>query len=115
MHFARKPNLPRRASWEVGEVVEEDVVPLLDTLNRLENQHVLNGSTQLFGGGLGTYGAQPWSVTAPIYGPEKVVRVQMEYVREQFAICALPAMSCVTPVPLPPPFTSTETDLSTLP
>jgi 4-cresol dehydrogenase (hydroxylating) len=80
--------MPRPEAFQQSTVSvsrEEDVVPLLDTLNRLENQHVLNGSTQLFGGGLGTYGAQPWSVTAPIYGPEKVVRAQMEYVREQFA------------------------------
>ncbi|MEN9705060.1 MAG: 4-cresol dehydrogenase [hydroxylating] flavoprotein subunit [Pseudomonadota bacterium] len=80
--------MPRPEAFQQSTISvsrEEDVIPLLDTLNRLENQHVLNGSTQLFGGGLGTYGAQPWSVTAPIYGPEKVVRVQMEYVREQFA------------------------------
>jgi 4-cresol dehydrogenase (hydroxylating) len=57
----------------------EDVVPLIDTVNLLENQHVVNGSTQLFGGG-----AQ-WQVQVPIYGPEKVVRAQMEYCKEMFA------------------------------
>ena len=30
---------------------DEDIVPMLDALNRLENQHVVNGSTQIFGGG----------------------------------------------------------------
>ena len=30
---------------------DEDIVPMLDVLNLLENQHVVNGSTQIFGGG----------------------------------------------------------------
>ncbi|MEY4761994.1 MAG: 4-cresol dehydrogenase [hydroxylating] flavoprotein subunit, partial [Pseudomonadota bacterium] len=80
--------MPRPEAYQQSSISvsrEEDVVPLLDTLNRLENQHVLNGSTALFGGGVGTFGVQPWTVLAPIYGPEKVVRAQMDYVREQFA------------------------------
>jgi (+)-pinoresinol hydroxylase len=67
---------------------EEDIVGLLDTLNLLENQHVLNGSTQLFAGAFGpqaTPGGPSWTVTVPIYGPEKVVRAQMDYAKEQFA------------------------------
>jgi 4-cresol dehydrogenase (hydroxylating) len=80
--------MPRPEAFQQATISierEADLVPLLDTLNRLENQHVVTGSTGLFGGGLGGFGAQGWSVTAPIYGPEKVVRAQMEYVREQFA------------------------------
>lgn len=83
--------MPRPEAFQQATVSvprEEDVVPLLDTLNLLENQHVVNGSTQLFGGRVGQ-GAPPdapaWSVVAPLYGPERVVRVQMEYVKEKFA------------------------------
>jgi 4-cresol dehydrogenase (hydroxylating) len=54
-------------------------VALIDTFNLLENQHVVNGSTQLGGGG------NNWSLQLPIYGPEKVVRAQMEYCKEKFA------------------------------
>jgi 4-cresol dehydrogenase (hydroxylating) len=74
--------MPRPEAMQSATVVvtrTEDVVPLIDTLNLLENQHVVNGSTQLFGAG-----AQ-WQVQIPIYGPEKVVRAQMEYCKEQFA------------------------------
>ena len=56
-------------------------MPLIDTLNLLENQHVVNGSTACSAAG----GNQLVSVQLPIYGPEKVVRAQMEYSREQFA------------------------------
>lgn len=74
--------MPRPEAMQSATVVvsrTEDVVPLVDTLNLLENQHVVNGSTQLFGGG------NTWQVQVPIYGPERVVRAQMEYCREQFA------------------------------
>ena len=74
--------MPRPEAMQSATVVvtrAEDVVPLIDTVNLLENQHVVNGSTQLFGGG-----AQ-WQVQVPIYGPEKVVRAQMEYCKEKFA------------------------------
>jgi 4-cresol dehydrogenase (hydroxylating) len=65
----------------------EDLVPLLDTLNLLENQHVVNGSTGLFGGFGPPNPDAPvaWNCQVPIYGPEKVVRAQMEYCREKFA------------------------------
>jgi (+)-pinoresinol hydroxylase len=64
----------------------EDAIALVDTLNLLENQHVVNGSTSLGGGGAAPGGAAAaWSVTLPIYGPERVVRTQIEYSREQFA------------------------------
>jgi 4-cresol dehydrogenase (hydroxylating) len=74
--------MPRPEAMQSATVVVtrgEDAVPLIDTLNLLENQHVVNGSTQLFGSG------NQWQVQVPIYGPEKVVRAQMEYCKEQFA------------------------------
>ena len=68
---------------------EDDIVPLMDTLNLLENQHVVNGSTSLFGGAIGgpapAAGAPVWTVQLPIYGPEKVILAQMEYAKEKFA------------------------------
>lgn len=67
---------------------DEDVIPLLDTLNLLENQHVVNGSTQLFNGSFGSRaapGAPAWTVNVPIYGPEEVVRAQMAHARRQYA------------------------------
>ena len=74
---------------------EEDVVALIDTLNLLENQHVVNGSTALYYGDLAniygsvrdqaTPGTPAWSLVLPIYGPEKVIRAQLEYARDKFA------------------------------
>lgn len=66
---------------------EEDIVPLLDVLNLLENQHVVNGSTQVFNGAFGASGSERpvWTAQVPIYGPEKVVQAQMDYCREKFA------------------------------
>jgi (+)-pinoresinol hydroxylase len=66
---------------------DRDIIPLIQTLNLLENQHVVNGSTQLggaaaFGGGGGN--APSWTVQVPIYGPEKVIRAQLEYAKEKF-------------------------------
>ena len=83
--------MPRPEALQTSTVQvmrDEDIVPLLDTLNRLENQLVVNGSTSLFSGAIGpaaASGAPAWTVMAPIYGPENVVRAQTEYAREQFA------------------------------
>ncbi|HEY8506801.1 MAG TPA: FAD-dependent oxidoreductase, partial [Steroidobacteraceae bacterium] len=64
---------------------EEDIIPMLDALNLLENQHVVNGSTQIFGGGrVRTPTSGAWTIQLPIYGPEKVVRAQMEYAKSKF-------------------------------
>jgi 4-cresol dehydrogenase (hydroxylating) len=74
--------MPRPEAMQSATVVvtrAEDVVPLIDTLNLLENQHMVNGSTQLFGQG------NQWQVQIPIYGPERLVRAQMEYARDRFA------------------------------
>ena len=72
-----RPEAMQTATAQVTR--EEDVVPLMDTLNLLENQHVVNGSTGVFGNG------GNWQVQLPIYGPEKVVQAQMDYCKEQFA------------------------------
>jgi (+)-pinoresinol hydroxylase len=88
MGFYLMPRPEAMQSSTVQVMRDEDLVPLLDTLNRLENQHVVNGSTSLFGGALGpaaATGAPAWTVMVPIYGPEKVVRAQMEHCKEQFA------------------------------
>jgi 4-cresol dehydrogenase (hydroxylating) len=76
-HLMPRPEAMQSATVRVTRA--EDAVPLIDTLNLLENQHVVNGSTQLGGTGAN------WSVQIPIYGPEKVVRAQMEYSKEKFA------------------------------
>ncbi|MBK7116923.1 MAG: FAD-binding oxidoreductase [Proteobacteria bacterium] len=84
--------MPRPEAMQTATVQgarEEDIIPLLDTMNLLENQLVVNGSTSLFGGmripGMPGSGAAMWTLQLPIYGPEKVVRAQMEYCREKFA------------------------------
>jgi 4-cresol dehydrogenase (hydroxylating) len=58
----------------------------MDVLNLLENQHVVNGSTSIFGGsaGPGSNGST-WTITLPIYGPEEVVRAQLNYAKTQYA------------------------------
>jgi len=82
--------MPRPEAFQTSTIQasrEEDIVPLLDTLNLLENQIVVNGSTGLFGGPRGPNapaGAPAWTMQAPIYGPEKVVRAKMEHVRDLF-------------------------------
>lgn len=83
--------MPRPEAMQTATVTgtrEADIIPLLDTMNLLENQHVVNGSTSLFGGmrvpGM-PGGNAMWTLQLPIYGPEKVVRAQMEYSREKFA------------------------------
>ncbi|HXC60538.1 MAG TPA: FAD-binding oxidoreductase [Steroidobacteraceae bacterium] len=83
--------MPRPEAMQTATVQgtrEEDIVPLLDIMNLLENQHVVNGSTSLFGGPrpLGApAGGATWTLQLPIYGPERVVRAQMEYAQEKFA------------------------------
>jgi (+)-pinoresinol hydroxylase len=76
-HLMPRPEAMQSATVRVTRA--EDAIPLIDTLNLLENQHVVNGSTSV--GGQGTN----WQATLPIYGPEKVVRAQMEYCKEKFA------------------------------
>lgn len=65
---------------------DEDIVPMLDVLNRLENTHLVNGSTQIFGAppGRASANAPAWTIQVPIYGPEAVVRAQMEYAKSKF-------------------------------
>jgi FAD/FMN-containing dehydrogenase len=76
-HLMPRPEAMQTATVRVTRA--EDAIPLVDTLNLLENQHVVNGSTSVGGTGAN------WQATLPIYGPEKVVRAQMEYCREKFA------------------------------
>jgi 4-cresol dehydrogenase (hydroxylating) len=76
-HLMPRPEAMQSATVAISRV--EDVVALIDTMNLVENQHVVNGSTQLFGNG------GNWQVQLPIYGPEKVVRAQMEYCKDKFA------------------------------
>jgi len=85
-HLMPRPEAMQSATVQV--MGEEDIVPLLDTLNLLENQHVVNGSTSLFGGPRppgAPAGGATWTAQVPIYGPEKVVRAQMEYSKEKFS------------------------------
>lgn len=84
--------MPRPEAMQTATVTgtrEEDIIPLLDVMNLLENQHIVNGSTSLFGGmripGMPGGGAAMWTLQLPIYGPEKVVRAQMEHAKEKFA------------------------------
>jgi 4-cresol dehydrogenase (hydroxylating) len=81
--------MPRPEALIAGRVTvpkADDIVPLMDVFNLLENQHVLNGSTQLgtAGGPEGPAGGGGWSLQAPIYGPAAVIRAQLEYAREKF-------------------------------
>ncbi|MDR2215250.1 MAG: FAD-binding oxidoreductase [Nevskiaceae bacterium] len=85
-HLMPRPEAMQMMTVRVSQ--EQDLIPLVDTLNLLENQHVVNGSTQLSG----SFGASPagapataWSAQAPVYGPERVVRAQMEHCRELFS------------------------------
>lgn len=84
---------------------DADIVPMLNVLNLLENQHVVNGSTQIFGAPERAPPQVPvWSIQVPIYGPEKVVRAQMDYARAKFT--AIPGVSFLEGelfrTPLPP-------------
>lgn len=108
--------MPRPEAYMVGTASvyrHRDVVAVVDTLNLLENEQVVNGSTAIGNpivGGFGPPnprvqallnrpgGATPdalekiavadripyWTCTLPIYGPERVVRAKMEYAREKF-------------------------------
>jgi 4-cresol dehydrogenase (hydroxylating) len=87
--------MPRPEAYITGTAQvfnERDIIPLMDTLNLLENQHVVNGSTQLGGGGggggrggRGGGGQAPaWTLRVPIYGPANVIRAQLDYARSKF-------------------------------
>ncbi|MEY2853834.1 MAG: 4-cresol dehydrogenase [hydroxylating] flavoprotein subunit [Pseudomonadota bacterium] len=89
MGFHLMPRPEAMQTMTVQAPRDENIVPLLDALNLLENQHVVNGSTQVFGGSFGPPrpgdALTAWTVQAPIYGPEKVVRAQMDYCRDKFS------------------------------
>jgi 4-cresol dehydrogenase (hydroxylating) len=73
--------MPRPEAYVSGTAQignDSGIVALIDTLNLLENEHVINGSTQLGGGGQG------WSLQIPIYGPANVIRAQLDYARSRF-------------------------------
>jgi len=94
MGFYLMPRPEALMSATVTARRDEDIVPMLDALNLLENQHVVNGSTQIFGGGRGPAGeTATWTIQVPIYGPEKVVRAQMDYARVKFA--AIPGVNFI--------------------
>lgn len=80
--------MPRPEAYITGTVQvfnDRDIIPLIDTLNLIENQHVVNGSTQVNAG----FGNGPaWSLNIPIYGPVKVIRAQMDYVKSLFTAIA---------------------------
>jgi 4-cresol dehydrogenase (hydroxylating) len=83
MGFWLMPRPEALISATVQVVNDQDIIPLMDILNLLENKHIVNGSTQLnaaFGGN-----GPAWSLTVPIYGPEAVIRAQLAYAREKFA------------------------------
>jgi 4-cresol dehydrogenase (hydroxylating) len=86
--------MPRPEAMQMSTVTstrDEDIVPMLDVLNRLENTHLVNGSTQIFGGFPGRAAganAPAWTIQVPIYGPEAVVRASMEYAKSKFAAIA---------------------------
>jgi len=52
---------------------------LMRVLNLLENQGIVNGSTNLNGAPGGG-----WTLAVPIYGPENVIRAQLDYARTKF-------------------------------
>ncbi|MDT8398431.1 MAG: FAD-dependent oxidoreductase, partial [Pseudomonadales bacterium] len=101
-------------SGTVSVYRRDDVHKMIELLSLMENEQVVNGSTSMsnpIAGGFGPVdpeiqalrqqpgGATPealeaialrkkipyWTCTLPIYGPEKVIRAKMEYVRESFA------------------------------
>jgi (+)-pinoresinol hydroxylase len=85
MGFYLMPRPEALISATVTAARDEDIVPMLDVLNLLENQHVVNGSTQIFGGPNRPAADSPtWGIQIPIYGPEAVVRAQMEYAKAKF-------------------------------
>jgi 4-cresol dehydrogenase (hydroxylating) len=82
-----------------------DIVPLMDVFNLLENQHVLNGSTQLgtAGGPEGPAGGGGWSLQVPIYGPVAVIRAQLDYARSRFEAIPGATFTATDPVMTPKP------------
>ena len=87
MGFHLMPRPEVLLSATVTSARDEDIVPMLDALNLLENQHVVNGSTQIFGGfDRAPPNSPAWTIQVPIYGPEKVVRAQMDYAKSRFAL-----------------------------
>jgi 4-cresol dehydrogenase (hydroxylating) len=92
MGFWLMPRPEAYISANVRLFERDDVIPLVDVLNLLENQHVVNGSTQLGGGaqfGPPQAGAPVWTCSVPIYGPAAVVRAQMDYAKAKF-MAAIP-------------------------
>ncbi len=90
--------MPRPEAMVTGTATtdrDENIVPMLDVLNLLENQHVVNGSTQIFGGPPGRPAAHSpaWTCDVPIYGPERVVRAQLDYAKRKFT--AIPGVNFV--------------------
>ncbi|HUI61589.1 MAG TPA: FAD-dependent oxidoreductase, partial [Steroidobacteraceae bacterium] len=89
--------MPRpEAMWSAtaSSARDADIVPMLDVLNRLENEHIVNGSTGIFGAPERAGPNSPaWSILVPIYGPESVVRAQMEYAKSKFT--AIPGVKFV--------------------
>ncbi|MEJ0039714.1 MAG: FAD-binding oxidoreductase [Gammaproteobacteria bacterium] len=87
--------MPRPEAMQMSTATsmrDADIVPMLDVLNRLENTHLVNGSTQIFGGASRPGSNAPaWSIQVPIYGPEPVVRAQMDYAKAKFA--AIPGVT----------------------
>ncbi len=81
MGFHLMPRPEAFISANVSVQNDQDVIPMMDTLNLLENMHQVNGSTGL-GAGFGGGGA--WSCTVPIYGPERVIREQMAFAKAKF-------------------------------
>ena len=81
--------MPRPEAYITGQAIvqrQDGIIPLMDTLNLLENQQQVNGSTQLGGGGgRGRGGAGGgWTLSVPIYGPANVIREQLAYAKRKF-------------------------------
>jgi 4-cresol dehydrogenase (hydroxylating) len=92
MGFYLMPRPEAFISANVEVFNREDIIPLVDVLNLLENQHVVNGSTALGGGarfGPPRENAPLWTCFVPIYGPAAVIRAQMDYAKEKF-LAAIP-------------------------
>jgi 4-cresol dehydrogenase (hydroxylating) len=94
MGFYLMPRPEALISATVTAARDADIVPMLDVLNLLENQHVVNGSTQIFGGPTRPVPNSPtWTIQVPIYGPEQIVRAQMAYAKARFT--AIPGVNFV--------------------
>ncbi len=85
-HLMPRPEAVQTATVQMMR--EEDIIPGLDVMGLLENGGVVNGSTQLYSGLLGSRAAPDapvWTLQLPVYGPEKVVRASIEHCRDVFA------------------------------